>query len=268
MEMDSGEPQLAERTQVEWLAEDIPEMRRLVDFALPSFLPLLTDRTDPERTAKYLVTADLVWRIWYLAIAIQVLLAQELYSPANVLTRSLWEAMATLAYLVKHPKFPDEALILLAFSFQKLVEQSPHQPELVKERTAILARMPAKLVDEARRRAKTKPFTWSGKTARQLGDAAGVTGHAQSYPFLSSEVHGTLVGENIKIIAPQKGEKKGEIKFGRQPGPRDIEALANFARRALHGAFKIMWRVFNGPKVQVQTPDPDLWHKAQKKSSP
>ena len=143
--MDKGpvEPQKAEKTQVEWLAEDIPEMRRLVDFALPWFLPLLTDRTDPERTAKYLVTADLVWRIWYLGIAIQVLLAQELYSPANALTRSLWEAMATLAYLVKHPKFQDEALILLAFSFQKLVEQSPHQPELVKERTAIVARMPA-----------------------------------------------------------------------------------------------------------------------------
>lgn len=214
-------------------------------------------------TLSTLVVADLTWRIWYLAISIHLLLAHELYSPANVLARSLWEAIATLGYLVKHPKFQDEAVILLAFSYQQLVKQFPHQPDLVKERTEILARMPKKLVAEAQRRGSQKPWTWSALNARQLAAAGGVTGYTEAYGFFSSETHGTLVGENIKILPPETGETKGTIRMGRQPGPKDVDSLANFARRSLHGAFKIMWNVFDAPPVQVRTPDPEVWLSAQ-----
>jgi len=109
--------------------------------------------TDPNRHAKYLVVVDLVWRIWYLAMSIHVLLEQQVYPPAIVLARAVWEAISTLGYLVRHPKFQDEAVVLLAFSYQQLIKQFAHQPNLVKERTEILERMPKDLVAEARRRA-------------------------------------------------------------------------------------------------------------------
>src|SRR4051812_12943654 len=114
---------MTEKTQLQWLAEDTVEIRRLLDSAMPSFLPRLGDATDPDRHAKYLVVGDLVWRIWYLAMGIELLLVQELYSPANALARALWEALATIGYLVKHSNFQDEAVILLAFSYQKLIDQ-------------------------------------------------------------------------------------------------------------------------------------------------
>src|SRR2546429_4640196 len=114
------------------------EIRRLIDAALPSFAEQLGDATDPNRHAKYLVVADLTWRIWYLAMSIHILLEEEVYAPAVVLARALWEALATLGYLVKHPKFQDEAVILLAFSHKQLVKQFTHQTDLVKERNEIL----------------------------------------------------------------------------------------------------------------------------------
>jgi hypothetical protein len=137
-------------SQLQWLGRDIPEFRRLIESAMPSFAERLGDVTDADRHAKYLVVADLTWRVWYLGIGINVLLEEELHSPAIVLARSLWEAISTLAYLVKHQSFGDEAVILLAFSYQQMVKQFAHQPELVKQRTEILARMPPKLVGEAR----------------------------------------------------------------------------------------------------------------------
>ncbi len=104
-----------------------------------------------------------------------------------------------------------------------------------------------------------KPRTWSGLNARELAAAGGVTGYSEAYGFFSSETHGTLVGENVRIRPAAEGESKGTIKLGRSPGPNDVESLANFARRSLHGAFRIMWQVFDGPAVEIHTPNPELW---------
>ncbi len=214
-----------------------------------------------DRHAKHLVVADLTWRIWYLAMGIHLLLEQEIHSPAVALARALWETLATLAYLVKHPKFQDEAIVLLGFSFLEQAKHFAHQPELVKERTGIVDRMPARLVAEAKRRAAKYPFTWSGLKIRQLAEAGDVTGYAEAYAYFSTETHGTLVGENVKVVTGDDG--KAHIKFGRQLDPKSVESLANFARRSLHAAFKTMWDVFKGPPVVFHGEDPETWLKAQ-----
>src|SRR6266511_2021539 len=72
-------------SQLQWLGQDAVEIRRLIDTALPSFAEQLGDATDPNRHAKYLVVADLTWRIWYLAMSIHILLEEEVYAPAVVL---------------------------------------------------------------------------------------------------------------------------------------------------------------------------------------
>jgi hypothetical protein len=172
--------------------------------------------------------------------------------------------MATLGYLVNHANTQDEAVILLAFSHQQLAKRFGHQPELVKERNQILGRMPGHLVAEAQRRARRKPFTWSGLNARQLAAAGGMRGYDEAYGFFSSETHGTLIGENVTLVAPADGETKGTISFGRRHGPNDVESLANFARRSMHSAFKIMWQIFDAPAVEVRTPNPELWRTATK----
>jgi len=246
-------------TQLEWLGYDTIELRRLLD-STPSFVAPLADFTDVDRHAKHLVVTDLTWRIWYLAMGIHLLLEQEIHSPAVVLTRALWEALAALGYLVKHPKFPDEAVILMAFSYLDQVKQFAHQAELVKERTEILARMPPKLVAEARRRATTRPFTWSGLNMRQVAAAGDMKGYAEAYGYFSTETHGTLMGEHVKVVRADDG--KAHIKTGRTVDPKSVESLANFARRSLHSAFKIMWRVLDAPPVVFHGEDPELWRKA------
>ncbi len=247
-------------TQLEWLEYDTLEIRRMLE-ATPSFVAPLADLTDVDRHARHLVVADLTWRIWYLAIGIHLLLEQEIHAPALVLGRSLWEALATLAYLAKHPQFQDEAVILLAFSYQRLIKQFAHQPGLVKERTDILARMPPKLVAEAERRSRTRPQTWSGLTMRQVAERGDMKGYPEAYAYFSSETHGTLVGGHVKITPT--GDGKVNVKLGRTLDPRSIESLANLARRSLHTAFKIMWHVFDAPKVIFHGEDPEVWLKSQ-----
>jgi hypothetical protein len=247
-------------TQLQWLGYDTIELRRLLD-STPSFVAPLADFTDVDRHAKHLVVADLTWRIWHLAMGIHLLLEHEIPSPAVVLTRALWEALATVAYLVQHPKFQDEAIILLAFSFLEQAKQFAHQPELVKERTEILDRMPATLVAEARRRAARKPFTWSGLNMRQLSAAGRMKGYAEAYAYFSTETHGTLMGEHVKVVRGDDG--KAHITTGRTLDPKTIESLANFARRSLHAAFKTMWGVLDAPPVVFHGDNPETWQKAQ-----
>ena len=248
-------------TQLEWLGYDTIELRRLLD-ATPSFVAPLADLTDLGRHAKYLVVADLTWRVWYLAMGIHLLLEQEIRSPAIALGRSVWEALATLGYLVKHAQFEDEAVILLAYSYLDQRKQFAHQPNLVQERDALLARIPAKLVAEAKQRAAKHPKTWSGLRWREVAAAGDVTGYDEAYGYFSTESHGTLVGEHVKVVRTAEG--RGQIKMGRELSPESVESLANFTRRSLHSAFKIMWRVLDAPPVVFRGEDPEVWRRAQK----
>lgn len=96
---------------------------------------------------------------------------------------------------------------------------------------------------------------------RQVAAAGNMTGYAEAYGFLSSETHGTLVGEHVKVVRTDDG--MAHITTGRHLTSKEIESLANFARRSLHAAFKIMWHEFDAPRVVFHGDDPESWLKAQ-----
>jgi len=251
---------LLDRTELEWLASDTQEFRRLLDHNLNVLKPL-GDVTDPNEHAKYLVVAELTWRIWMHAMAVEVLLQQALFTPALVAQRSVFEALATFGYLFSHKNFRDESVILLAYSFIRDIQHFPQQTNLVKEYTGVLNRMPKHLVAIAKARASKRPWTWSGKNVKEMAEIAGVIGYDPLYGYMSGEAHASAMGRHIRTT--QQGEKM-QIHLGREATDKEIESSANFARRALHAAFRKMWEIFGGPKITVHSKDPEVWLREQK----
>lgn len=243
------------RSELEWLDNDIQEIRRLFE-TNPQLFQSLADVHDPDRHARYLVVADLTWQIWHHAAGVYVLLREGIYTSMLVIQRAIFEALVTLAYIVKHPDSQNEAVVLLAHSYIQDINHFSHQQELVKERSEILTRMPAHLVERARSRAEKQPRTWSGKTIRQMANEAGIEGYSPTYRFMSAEAHATAIGRHVRTLRTGDIMK---IETGRQVTPEEVEAAANFARRALHAAFKIMWSVFDGPSITISSTDPEGW---------
>ncbi len=254
------QPPKRDRTELDWLTGDTQELRRLLDENRDLLKPL-ADVTDPNQHAKYLVVAELTWRIWMQAMAVEVLLRQELYTPALVAQRAIFDALTTYSYLVNQKNFQDEAIILLAYSFMRDIRHFSHQASLVKEYTAIVDRMPKRLVEIAKTRAKNHPRTWSGKTVKEMAEIAGVTGYDPLYAYMSGEAHASSMGRHIRTI--QEGRMM-RVHLGREPTEKEIQSSANFARRALHAAFKKMWDIFGGPKITIHSKDPEVWLREQK----
>src|SRR5687768_8222364 len=178
----------AERTELEWLEHDGLEMRRLLTEDPKLFEPL-ADFTDPRQHTLHLVIADLFWQVWYHAMAVEVLLTEQLETSAVVVQRALYEAIAAISYIHHHQDRAAEAEILLASTYLKQVRLLTDQPTLIKERQEILARIPGKTVKVARERLSKKPFTWSGKSIRAMMSAANVTGYDTLYAYLSAKAH-------------------------------------------------------------------------------
>jgi hypothetical protein len=223
----------------------------------PRLVERLADAGDPDEHAQYLVVADLTWRIWHQARAVALLLEAGLYSPALTVARSSFETLAILGYLTKHPSKRNEAIVLLAFSYLRQMKQFAEQEDLVAELNAILARMPTELVTEARTRTERHPYTWSGKKIQEMAEQGGVKGYDDAYAWLSSEAHGSAMGHHANVTPAGDGNVK--IRLGRAMPVEDVEATANFARRALHSSFKVLWAHFALPKVTVGTSDPESW---------
>lgn len=247
---------MAEPTELDWLGHDVVALRDVMT-KTPEWLNPLADLTDPDCHARFLVVANLAWQMWDYAIAVHVLLRGELHVPATIILRSMFETLASLAYLVKHQRFQKEAIIFLAFSYSNQLRYFAHQPDFVRDLESIIARMPRALVEEARARAAKPPYTWSGKTVRTLAEEAGVRGYGEAYGYLSSESHGTMIGHHVRIVREADG--MGRIETGRSTTPLTIQAAANMARRALHSAFKILWQIFDAPPIKLPTTDPEQW---------
>ena len=249
-------------TELAQLRHDVEVFGRVLATA-PDLLKPLADFTDSDKHAQYLVVANLAWQIWEYALSVEALLRQELHSSAIIILRSAYETVATLAYIAKHDKSQDEAVICLAFSYVRQVEYFKGQPLFVDEVNGILNKMPKHLVEEAQRRSKTKPWTWSGLNMRELTEAATMTGYAEAYGYFSAETHGTMLGQHVRIV--NQGDGTAKLEAGRKISAESVESAANMARRLFHSAFKILWEVFNGPRIQFPSTDPDEWVRAQKK---
>ena len=246
---------MKERTQLEWLRSDVEEVRRVLD-EHPQVFEALADVRDPDRHAKYLVVAELTWRIWTHAMAVEVLLREDLYTPALIIQRAMFDAFVTLGYVVKHPKSQDEAVILLAYSYLRDLRHFPTQTDLVREYTDVLNRMPKRLVNTAKARAKERPRTWSGKSIKQMAEAAGVRGYDPGYTHMSGEAHASAMGRHIRTT--RHGDMMN-LEAGRRTTDKEVQASANYARRFLHVSFKTLWDVFGGPKITIRSENPDEW---------
>jgi hypothetical protein len=252
------------RSQLDWLASDVGEFRRLVD-AYPEVWKPLADVRDPDRHARWLVVADLTLQIWTHAMAVEVLLKEDLYTSAVVIQRAIFDALVTLGYIVKHPDSQNEAVILLAYSYLRDIEHFSQQKELVDAYRKILERMPKDLVETAKARAEEHPRTWSGKTVKAMAEVAGVEGYDPAYKSMSGESHASAMGRHVRTI--REGNMMN-IETGRRPTPKEVEASANFARRALHTAFMTMWEVFEGPKkITIRSESPEVWLQNHRKAS-
>jgi len=244
-------------SELELLGSDIREIHRIVADN-SSVFESLADFTDLAGQTRRMIITDLVFVIYHHVMGIHELLNEELRAPAVVVLRALFEAVVTLAYLVSHQTAEDEATILFAYSHLRQVGAFATDAALVADRQAILARMPGRLVTEAQRRMRTKPRSWSGKTIEQMAREAKVPGYETFYRYASAEAHISIVGEHVRV--ERVSDTEARLVTGRDFSPGEIDGMANFARRQLHGAFKTMWGVLDGPKITFHSTDPALWN--------
>lgn len=244
-------------SELEWLEHDIGEIRRIID-ANDGLLAPLGDLTDvPEHTLRF-VTADLFWQIWYHAMAVHSLLREDLKNPLAAVQRALFEAISTLGYLHRHPNRAAEATVLLATTYIRDQLYYFDQPTLVAERTELLARMPEDLVALGRQRLAKHPKTWSGRTVQQLSSGAGVDGYDRLYRILSSHAHAGIVGHHVQLTIDDDG--KMNVRTGGGLRLEEVEANANFARRALHDSLKVLLlHLGTSGQIEFHSTDPRLW---------
>lgn len=245
------------------LHHDIAEIRRLLD-THREVLERLADMRDPARHTYLSIVAELFFRMWVHAAAVDVLLRENLFPSTLVVMRSIFDALVVMGYLVKHPDSKNEAVILRAFSYLRDIKDYAHQTELVTEYTRVLSIMPPELVALAKRRSENRPWTWSGKTVKRMAIETGIQGYDAGYSSMSGEAHASAMGRLVQTIPEGK---MVNITTGRPMTPKEVEASANYARRALHTAFLTMWGEFDGPKMTIHSKDPYLWlqeHKQKK----
>jgi hypothetical protein len=243
-------------TQLELLAWDLEELDRVIESHQEALI-VLADFTDVDRQRQRLVIADLFYRIVSLVHGLYAVLHEEIRTPAQVLSRALYEAIGTLGYLVNHPNYQHEALTWLAFSSLRLIQHFPTQRDFVDEHERLLEGMHPKAVADARKRIKRKPYTWSGKRFEKMASESGLKGYA-IYALLSDDVHSGIVGEHMRIL-PAADARMVTLQAGQSLPESTKENSANFARRALHDSFKIFWGQIDGPPVELRSEDPRSW---------
>jgi hypothetical protein len=242
-------------SELEYLAQD----RQIYDELVAEhqgILAPLADFTDLTRQNYLAVVVDLYYRVRNLCAGVEVLLEENLREAFILTQRGLFEALSTISYITKHPRGQEEALVFRAYSALKHIQLFTDQKTTVDLR-ALLKRMPEHAVQVARRRFEEHPRSWSGLTIRKMATAAKVTGYDTFYAFASAEAHVGTVGDRIQVM--NAGDGTANIEIGIDIRPKELEAAANFARRALKHAFFMMWNVFDGPAVTLPVHDPDEW---------
>lgn len=243
-------------TELEALESDLAQVREAIS-TNPDALRPLTDLSDLSRQNYRAIVVDLGWRVIHHALGAVELLRNELHEPLTVVQRAIWEALVTLSYLTKHDAAEQEALIFRAFSAMKEIQLFDYQPEIVRDRKALLQRMPAAAVREAQSRFDKWPRTWSGKTIKEMAANSDVSGYDSGYDYMSAEAHSAVIGERVRLV--EHGDGTGALILGREMTERNVEAAANFSRRAVKHAVRLMWHVLDAPKIRFRTSDPDQW---------
>ncbi|MFN0181130.1 MAG: DUF5677 domain-containing protein [Gemmatimonadales bacterium] len=250
-------------TELDQLAHDVPYLADLAR-SDPAVLAAAANTPDPLRHASLIVLNDLFWQVQQYAAAICALVPHDLHLPVQVVLRGLYESAATMGYLRTHPAKDREGAILLAYTYWRDTEELSDDQAATRERRDILSRMPPDIVAEAKRRGSTRPKGWSGLTVKDLAAKSGVKGYDVLYGPLSGSSHAARAGRYFRLIAVQDG--RVEVRTGWPSSPEERETQANFARRILHSAFKIMWEENGGGPVHFKTTNPEDWLRTHRAS--
>ena len=243
------------RSQLEWLAHDLDIMRPLLEGS--DVFPRLSDTSDNPTHALRLVAADLTWQIWTHVVGASVLLQRRLRAPLIVVQRACFEGIISLSYLVSRSNAKEEAQIFLAHSFLREIQTFSDESEFVGERRRNLANIPSSLVTVAERRLSNRPHTWSGQTFKRMAELGHVAGYDDGYRYMCGEAHVSVIGGHVRVLDREDGGVR--IMTGAECPDSEVEAHANFARRNLHSAFRLLWQAVEAGPVQVPTEDPADW---------
>lgn len=246
-----NKPQL---TQLDWLAVDIDEHVRLM-LENTELFAVLGDSTDPDRHNYFEVLIDLYLRVFFNAQGLRALLSENLRDPSLAVMRALFEACVNLGYLANHPAGQDEAVVLRAYSYLKQIDLFEDSDDFVRERQAILARMPAHLVKLAKERIR-KRQNWTGKNVRDTAKAAQMGGY-EAYRYMSEEVHGRVAGD--RIVRRTEDGVHGTVILQNKLRPGEDELIANTARRLLDSSFRLIWKELDGGPLTYRTSNPHDW---------
>lgn len=243
-------------SEQERLSHDVPYFADLARSDV-TILGAAANATDLATHGYLIVVNDLFWQIQQYCAGVSALLPHDIQPALHTVLRGLYEAAATLQFLEKQPNKEREAGILLAYSYLLDLKELPHDPVATRERQVILGRMPPDVVDEARKRSARHPRTWSGRKQTELLRESMIGGVPELYGPLSGSAHASRAGRYYRLELMQGDEIR--IHTGRSIPHDERELCANFARRLLHGAFKIMWRANGGAPTRLETSDPEEW---------
>lgn len=222
----------------------------------PEILGSTIHQSDPYQACYRLTITDLFWQVQQYAGAVHSLIQEHLHLPLLGAQRGMFESATAMSYLRAHPNRAFEATVLLAFSYIKDCEEHALQPLLVEERKTLLTRMPQDAVATARNRTARKPKTWSGLRMREFTERSGMKGYDTFYAPLSGSVHAARAGRYFTVSAD--GDQV-TLRTGWEIGLEEREVQSNFARRLLHGSFKIMWDANGGKGLAFNSTNPDEW---------
>lgn len=252
---------MGEGTQLEYLWRDIA-MAHEAFRGDRTPVRTLADATDADAQNLRHLLADLAVRVVDLAEGVALAVQHDLRASAMLVVRGLYESWVTTYYLKRHAQPEAEAVIYLAASYLEKINRHADDADAVQEWQAGLARMPVRLVSQARKRLSRKPRKWSGMGIAAMARAAGMSRHEDVYEVMCAEAHAAVPGDLIHIVWTSKGEAT-EAAITIKPGlrGREPEAMANLARRALRSCMVVAWEAMDGEPVRLDTPDPEVWRR-------
>jgi hypothetical protein len=186
---------------------------------------------------------------------VAVLLRQGLFDSAMVIARAAYETAIALTYLrTVGDRLRNAALfeahMVLDTAAVFADETGTTDP---KARKAI-ATIPEDIMREVLENRKARR-AWSGKTITEMAAAINVTGHKTVYAIMSWEAHARFAGRGG---IERKQHLDGDVAwwFPRVARPREIEVLANYTRRMMHGMYQAVTPDFYGVIPPLATTNP------------
>lgn len=212
----------------------------------------------------FAITGDLWRRCAEHCRSVALLLDLGGWGPAIVVNRAAYEVAVNLMYVVNHGNKVENAVHYRARSLLEVADFFGSQPA-GQEAKHILDRLPARIVEEARRRRRDRR-PWSGKTLKEMAEAIGVIGHDTLYGFMSWEAHGRIAGYDVV-------EKSGEgdirvLEFSRKVTDEERAALASNARLTLRTVYNTLGRDWVGMSPPQIPGPPLLFETGSKTGSP